>query len=220
MARVRYEKHLGCVFSCVGSAIEVWDPVMRADAAESPADSTKGLFAYSPSEAARGFEMGSSASLPYPEDDDGGGGGGNGYGGSRRSLHGANPNKSRDGPPVNVVALDVKYIKVLIYPNLPLDSIDHTSIERRGACASKASRKKNILNTEYVEYALLTSVTYVRQPAPTCSVFIRHASLFHIEPRSCRSAWDVCSPLRPCQAWMGVCAGEFSHFLRCRRATC
>lgn len=100
---------------------------MRSNAAEDPvdgpsrgrssgnsaaaADSAKGLFAYAPSEAARGFEMGSSACLPCQEDDDGAGG--NGYGGgSRRSLHGPNPNKSRDGAPVNVVALDVKYIKV------------------------------------------------------------------------------------------------------------
>lgn len=128
MKRVRYEKHLGCVFSCAGPVVELWDPTMCADASESPADgcttqrsggsiapaavaaTTKGLFAYSPSEAARGFEMGSSATLPGPEDDDGSGS--NGCGSSRRYLHGANPNKSRDGAPVNVVALDIKYIKV------------------------------------------------------------------------------------------------------------
>lgn len=127
--RVRYEKHLGWVFSCAGPVVEVWDPAMRADAAESltdgptrqrsgagnagATDSMKGLFAYSPCEASRGFEVGSSAALPSPEDDDGGGGSGQGSNGSsRRCLHGANPSKSRDGAPVNVVALDVKYIKV------------------------------------------------------------------------------------------------------------
>eukprot|EP00752_Nemacystus_decipiens_P012939 g11452.t1 len=125
--RVRYEKHLGCVFSCTGPVVEVWDPAMRADVAESlvdgstrqrsgggssaAADSAKGFFAYAPYEAARGFEMGVSAALPCPEDDHDHDGGSKGYGGSRRSLHGANPNKSRDGAPVNVVALDVKYIK-------------------------------------------------------------------------------------------------------------
>lgn len=78
---------------------------------------TKGLFAYAISEETRGFEIGTSAALPSPEDEESGGktniigGGGNGSG-NRRSLHAANPNKNRDGAPVNVVALDVKYIKV------------------------------------------------------------------------------------------------------------
>lgn len=107
MRRVRFEKHTGCVFSCAGPAIEAWDPAMRADAAESPVDGRKGLFAYAPSEAATGFEIGSSATLPSPEDNDGGAA-------SRKSLYGANPNKTRDGAPVNVVALDVKYIKVAL----------------------------------------------------------------------------------------------------------
>lgn len=85
---------------------------------------TRVFFAYSPSEETKGFEIGSSAALPCLEDDDIGGvsglakskGSGNGGGNSviiRRSLHGANPSKNRDGAPVNVVVLDIKYIKVL-----------------------------------------------------------------------------------------------------------
>lgn len=78
---------------------------------------TKGLFAYALSEETRGFEIGTSAALPSPEAEEStsktnsssGGGSGNG---NRRSLHGANPNKNRDGAPVNVIALDVKYIEV------------------------------------------------------------------------------------------------------------
>lgn len=138
MRRVRYEKNLGCVFSCSGPVVEVWDPAMRADAFGGPVDgsvggrsngsssgsatdSTKGLFAYAPSEESRGFEMGSNATLPCPEDDDGCGGNCGG-GGGKRSLHGANPKKSRDGAPVNVVALDVKYIKVPLDDESPVET--------------------------------------------------------------------------------------------------
>lgn len=156
--RVRYDKNLVCVFSCAGPVVEVWDPAMRSTpAAAAAADglnrmgensnnndilitnssssgrsekstATKGLFAYALSEETRGFEIGTSAALPSPEEEEssgqtnnsigGGGNGGGGNGGSgngngnRRSLHGANPNKNRDGAPVNVVALDVKYIEV------------------------------------------------------------------------------------------------------------
>lgn len=74
----------------------------------SSATKKEGLFAYSLLEETRGFEIGSSASLTSSEDD----GGSGDSKGSKRPLHGANPNKNRDGAPVNVVALDVKYIKV------------------------------------------------------------------------------------------------------------
>lgn len=95
----------------------------------------EGFFAYSPSEETRGFEIGSSAALasPLPPSEDTLLGCGaiaqlnsrgsntdtnrsctSGDGNSRRSLHKANPSKNRDGAPVSVVALDMKYIKVCI----------------------------------------------------------------------------------------------------------
>ncbi|CAM9260448.1 unnamed protein product, partial [Ectocarpus fasciculatus] len=73
----------------------------------SAATGKEGLFAYSLLEETRGFEIGSSAALISSEDDGGSGDSKS----SKRPLHGANPNKNRDGAPVNVVALDVKYIK-------------------------------------------------------------------------------------------------------------
>jgi len=99
----------------------------------------KGFFAYSPSEEGNGFEIGSSAALPCLEDDEIGGvsslvkskGSGNGGGNSgtfRRSLHGANPSKNRDGAPVNVIVLDIKYIKV---PSLNVERATQLKLVKR-----------------------------------------------------------------------------------------
>lgn len=80
----------------------------RRRSSSSAVTDKEGLFAYSLLEETRGFEIGSSAALTSSEDDGGSGDSKS----SKRPLHGANPNKNRDGAPVNVVALDVKYIKV------------------------------------------------------------------------------------------------------------